>query len=71
METSMAGGIGGALKRKLTGESAFMNFFTALNDGEKIAIGHTFPGHIVPVSYTHLSLQPWPAERPISFLREL
>lgn len=56
METSMAGGIGGALKRKLTGESAFMNFFTALNDGEKIAFGHTFPGHIVPVDVSRMGI---------------
>ncbi len=56
METSMTGGIGGALKRKLTGESAFMNFFTALKDGEKIAFGHTFPGHIVPVDVSRMGL---------------
>lgn len=56
METSMAGGIGGALKRKLTGESAFMVYFTALNDDEKVAFGHTFPGHIVPVDVSRMGL---------------
>ncbi len=55
METSMAGGLGGALKRKLTGESAFLNYFTALNDGERVAFGHTFPGHIIPLD---ISRQP-------------
>ena len=51
----MAGGLGGALKRKLSGESAFLNFFSALNEGESIAFGHTFPGHIIPLD---ISRQP-------------
>lgn len=55
METNMAGGLGGALKRKLSGESAFLNFFSALNEGESIAFGHTFPGHIIPLD---ISRQP-------------
>lgn len=56
METTMEGGIGGALKRKLTGESAFMNYFTALSDGEKIAFGHTYPGHIIPVDVSQMGV---------------
>jgi len=55
METSMAGGLGGALKRKLTGESAFLNYFSATSDGDTIAFGHSYPGHIVPVD---ISRQP-------------
>ena len=39
METTMAGGIGGALMRKLAGESAFLTYFTALEDGKKSPSG--------------------------------
>ncbi|HPU01467.1 MAG TPA: AIM24 family protein [Bacillota bacterium] len=56
METTMAGGIGGALMRKLAGESAFLTYFTALEDGEKIAFGHTYPGHIIPVDLSQKSV---------------
>jgi len=56
METTMAGGIGGPLMRKLAGESAFLTYFTALEDGEKIAFGHTYPGHIIPVDLSQKSV---------------
>ncbi len=56
MSTSMAGGLAGAFKRKLSGESAFFNYFTAQQDGERIAFGHTFPGHIIPVDVTRESI---------------
>ncbi len=56
LETTMAGGIGGALMRKLAGESAFLTYFTALEDGEKIAFGHTYPGHIIPVDLSQKSV---------------
>ncbi len=56
METTMAGGIGGALMRKLAGESAFLTYFTALEDGEIIAFGHTYPGHIIPVDLSQKSV---------------
>jgi uncharacterized protein (TIGR00266 family) len=49
METSMSGGFLGAFRRKMVGESAFLNYFTAEKDGERIAFGHTFPGHIIPI----------------------
>ena len=49
MNTGMAGGLAGAFRRKLAGESAFLNYFTAHQDGAKVAFGHTFPGHILPV----------------------
>lgn len=56
MSTSMAGGLAGAFKRKIAGESAFFNYFTAQQDGEKIAFGHTFPGHIIPVNVAEQSI---------------
>ncbi|KAB3534802.1 TIGR00266 family protein [Alkaliphilus pronyensis] len=56
MKTSMDGGVGGFLKRKFMGESGFLNYFEALNDGDRIAFGHTFPGHIIPVQVDKQSL---------------
>ncbi len=56
METSMAGGLMGAFKRKMSGESAFFNYFTAGQEGERVAFGHTFPGHIIPVNVAKQSL---------------
>ncbi|SET09766.1 TIGR00266 family protein [Natronincola peptidivorans] len=56
MKTSMDGGVGGFLKRKVMGESGFMNFFTAQQDGDRIAFGHTFPGHIIPVDVSKRSI---------------
>lgn len=47
METKMAGGLGGALKRKMMGESSFFVYFTSERDNEKLAFGHTFPGNIM------------------------
>ncbi|KAB3530705.1 TIGR00266 family protein [Alkaliphilus serpentinus] len=56
MKTSMDGGVGGFLKRKLMGESGFLNFFEAQATGQRIAFGHTFPGHIIPVSVDKQSI---------------
>ncbi len=56
METSMSGGMFGALKRKVSGESAFFNYYQAQREGEKISFGHTFPGHIIPVDVSKQSL---------------
>lgn len=36
MKTNMGGGIGGALKRKISGETVFQNTFTASNAGETL-----------------------------------
>ncbi len=47
METGMDGGLMGAFKRTLSGESAFLNHFSAGRDGETIAFGNSFPGHIL------------------------
>ena len=56
MNTGMAGGLAGAFKRKIAGESSFLNYFTSQQDGEKIAFGHTFPGHIIPVDVSKESV---------------
>ncbi|HPZ89963.1 MAG TPA: TIGR00266 family protein [Bacillota bacterium] len=48
METS-AGGLLGGLKRSLMGESFFQSWFYPRVDGAKIAFGHSYPGHIIPV----------------------
>ncbi|SCY88885.1 TIGR00266 family protein [Alkaliphilus peptidifermentans] len=56
MKTSMDGGVGGFFKRKLMGESGFLNFFEAERDGDRIAFGHTFPGYIIPIEVDHRSI---------------
>lgn len=50
METS-AGGVGKALGRMFSGESAFTNTYTA-NDAGEIAFASCFPGEILPVEIT-------------------
>ncbi len=59
METGMQGGIGGALKRKLGGESFFQNTFTAQGGPGEILLAHSLPGDIVtvPVPQTGLFIQ--------------
>ena len=49
METQAQGGVGGFIKRKMMGESGFFNIYTAVRDENKIAFGHSFPGHIIPI----------------------
>ena len=56
MSTGMAGGLAGAFRRKIAGESAFLNYFSSRQDGEKVAFGHTFPGHIIPVDVSQESV---------------
>ena len=46
MKTGSAGGVGGFIKRKLAGESGFLNVYTATANGQRVAFGHTFPGNI-------------------------
>lgn len=48
METS-AGGLGKALGRMFSGESIFLNRYTAANGAGKIAFASSFPGAIRPV----------------------
>ncbi|TVR66143.1 MAG: TIGR00266 family protein [Spirochaetaceae bacterium] len=47
MKTGVHGGIGGFLKRTVTGESGFMTTFEAIRDHQRLAFGHTFPGTIL------------------------
>ncbi|MEZ4812293.1 MAG: AIM24 family protein [Caldisericia bacterium] len=47
METSMKGGLMGAFKRGLAGESAFVNTFTSTENNDEIAFVSSFPGQIV------------------------
>lgn len=49
MDTEMKGGIFGALKRSVSGEDMFVQYFTGLADGAVVAFGHTYPGNIIPV----------------------
>jgi uncharacterized protein (TIGR00266 family) len=48
MKTSASGGISGIFKRAISGESLFLVYFTATQNGDKLAFGHTFPGNIIP-----------------------
>ena len=47
MET-VAGGVNKMIGRVMTGEPAFQNKYTALEDDEEIAFGSCFPGSIIP-----------------------
>jgi len=49
MDTEMKGGVFGALKRQVSGEAMFVQYFTGLADGAVVAFGHTYPGNIIPV----------------------
>jgi len=56
MDTKMKGGVGGFLKRKVMGESGFLNVFEAKADDSKLAFGHSYPGHIIPVDIDNESV---------------
>lgn len=56
MQTNMDGGFGGFFKRKVMGESGFINYFKATRDKDRIAFGHTFPGNIIAVDVNKHSL---------------
>ena len=47
METKMKGGLTGAFKRAFSGGDMFVSYFTAEEDGAKVAFGHTYPGQIL------------------------
>ena len=49
MKTGVQGGLGGFFKRRMTGESGFLNYYTAERNDSVVAVGHTFPGTILPV----------------------
>ncbi len=50
MTTNARGGVMKSLGRMFTGESIFMNTFTAGVDGAKVAFATTVPGDIVPIN---------------------
>jgi len=55
METS-TGGLFKGLKRTLMGESLFLVWFRPRAEGAKVAFGHSFPGHIIPVDVSRESI---------------
>jgi uncharacterized protein (TIGR00266 family) len=56
MKTGSAGGVGGFIKRKLAGESGFLNIYTATANGQRVAFGHTFPGNIFAFNISQTSI---------------
>ncbi len=59
METNMKGGVMGALKRAVGGESVFMNTYTAEKDAQRIDVAPASPGDIVhfPMQDTTVMVQ--------------
>lgn len=49
METNTGGGILKGLGRALSGDSIFLNFFTAQADNQEIGFASGFPGKIIPI----------------------
>ncbi len=47
MHTKMKGGVMQAFKRSFSGGNMFTVDFTALEEGAKVAFGHTYPGNII------------------------
>jgi len=56
MDTEMKGGVFGALKRQVSGESMFVQYFTGLADDAVVAFGHTYPGNIIPIDLSQGSI---------------
>ena len=52
METNMKGGLLGAAKRALGGESVFLNTYTAEEDGQRLDVAPSTPGDIVHLGMT-------------------
>jgi uncharacterized protein (TIGR00266 family) len=50
MNTNMGGGLGGLLKRAVSGESLFLVDYVAQRDKALIAFSSEFPGKIIPVN---------------------
>jgi len=49
MQTNMNGGLGGILKRAITGESMFIAEYTSRNGRGMVSFASDFPGKIIPV----------------------
>lgn len=56
MKTGVHGGMGGFLKRAVSGESGFMTTFEATVDHQRVAFGHTYPGTIMPLEVQEMDL---------------
>lgn len=50
METSTRGGLLKGLARTLSGESLFLNFYTAEAENQSIGFASSFPGSIIPIN---------------------
>lgn len=50
MKTNARGGVMKSLGRMFTGESIFMNTYSATQSGAKVAFGTTAPGDLIPVN---------------------
>ena len=49
METNTGGGLLKGLGRALSGDSLFLNFYTAESDNQEIGFASSFPGKIIPI----------------------
>lgn len=49
MDTNTGGGLLKGLGRALSGDTIFLNFFTAQSDNQKIAFSSCYPGKIIPI----------------------
>lgn len=49
METTTGGGLLKGLGRALSGDTLFLNYFTAENDNEEIGFSACYPGKIIPI----------------------
>lgn len=49
METSTGGGLMKGLARTLSGESLFLNYYTAEAPNQSVAFASSFPGNIIPI----------------------
>jgi uncharacterized protein (TIGR00266 family) len=49
METNTGGGLLKGLGRALSGDSLFLNFYTAEKDNQEIGFASSFPGKIIPI----------------------
>ena len=52
MDTNTGGGLLKGLGRALSGDTIFLNFFTAQSDNQKIAFSACYPGKIIPIKLT-------------------
>ena len=56
METNTRGGLMKGIGRMFSGDSLFMNTYTAEKDNQNIAFSSTVPGNIIPYDLTNSSV---------------